>query len=145
MKINIKKSNCYFRVDEKNRKVVCVYTPDPDLIAEYISDFNDEFGLPTFLPTSEDMYLPLHIVGVATCAEGDIWDEEIGREVAFIKMKNKFCTLFFRAMTAYFKFHDKILNKIESSCNALGATWAVNLQNRKEHVEKRLHELNHED
>ena len=144
MKINIKKSDCFFKVDEKNRKVVCVYTADPELAINYIYSFNKERGVPTYIPTNDNMYLPWHTVGIAKCAEGDTWDEELGRDIAFAKMKAKFGRSFFRAMEAYFDFYDKNLNALQDSINSIGDAWRKGLHTRCDRVNKRLQELNKE-
>ena len=144
MKINIKKSDCFFKVDEKNRKVVCVYTADPELAINYIHSFNRERGIPTYIPANDGMYLPWHTVGIAKCAEGDTWDEELGRDIAFAKMKAKFGRNFFRAMEVYFKFYDKNFDDLEDSINSIGSAWRKGLCTRTDRINKRLQELNKE-
>ena len=142
MKINIKKSDCFFKVDEKNRKVVCVYTADPELAINYIHSFNRERGIPTYIPANDDMYLPWHTVGIAKCAEGDTWNERIGREVAYAKMKKKFGKNFFRAINTYFKFHDKNLNALQESVDHLGLAWHKNLVSQNKLINQLVEDAN---
>jgi len=142
MRIKIRKADCFFKVDEENRKVVCVYKADPNLAEDYIYSFNQEHGLPTYIPIDNKMYIPLHTIGVATCAEGDTWNERIGREVAYAKMKNKFGKNFFRAMNTYFKFHDKNLNALQESVDHLGLAWHKNLVSQDKLINQLIEDAN---
>lgn len=138
MRINIKKSDCFFRVDESARKVVCVYTVDPDLIVDYIDDFNQSIGRPTFIPMSDKMYLPPHIVGIATCAEDDVWDEEIGKNVAYLKMKKKLIGAFLVGIAEYMNFHEEALDKLVASCNTLCDQWNRSLNANVDKIRKQM-------
>lgn len=141
MRINIKPTECTYYVDENNRKVVCVIKNTRDLFQDYISDFNLMLW-----DKKEQLYekllLPTRFVGIATCAEGDTFNKELGKKIAFNKAKAKLHGSFFRRAQFYINEVDEEFNKIIDSFNFYGRCLAYNAQKREQKIEELIQNNN---
>ena len=135
MKINITPEDCKFHVDEKNRKVVCILEGTEYLLREYI---DDETEVGNFFGWHESQRLPNRFVGIATCAEGDKWDEAFGRRLAFLRAKRSFYKTMFAHGTQYFDHLYKTIERAMDTINALGAKVTRNVNHEEEYVDKYL-------
>lgn len=122
MRINIKKSSAKFYINKEKRAVTCVLPCDPFMLLDYIEDFG------IFPRNNRDFRLPRFFSAVAFCAEGDEWDEEIGKLAAYNKAKRHLIKELFARMNLLFKQEDKKLDDLYNSFNALGEKWSANLE-----------------
>ena len=139
MNFGIKQSNCKFYVNEEKRTVVCVIPNTKNLVCRYI---RDKFSFPEidFRTGSWELYkeivMPKSFMGKAVCAEGDTWDEELGRMIAFNRAKDKCYTAFFKRANNFINIVDGRLGDMISEFNNFG----VRLENRREELQKAIEE-----
>ena len=136
MKINIRPSDCKFRVDEKNRKVVCVLEATENILRDYLDAETEVRDF--FFGWHEELRLPNRFVGIATCAEGDTWDEAFGRRLAFLKAKRAFYKTMFSHANQYFDYLYKVIERAMDTMNLLGEKVTRNVNHEEQYVENYL-------
>ncbi len=130
-KINIRPQDCKFYVNKDKRKVVCVYSDSQWLLYKYLwQNCNWYHGV------NSRVEMPKRFIGVATCAENDEWNEELGKRLAFHRMKDKLHRSFFRRANNYVNMLDRELNKLMSGLNLYGEALTKSMAYR----ERELHD-----
>ena len=137
MKVNIRPEMCKFYVNREKRKVVCVLEGTEQMASDFMCDqgLNTDF---MFKDWSGDLCLPNRFVGIATCAEGDTWDEEFGKQLAFHKMKVAFYTAFSNHATQYFNNIYQAIDEVIRNVNNFGDKVNANLTRSEERIEEYL-------
>lgn len=126
--LKIKQKNCRFKVDEKNRTVVC-WIEGPQIIYAVENFMREQgFSLSVMMGSvemcnrlCEIAKMPRRINAVAVCAPGDTWNEDMGKLIAYSKMKTKFATLFFKHFDAAMYY---INNQLQNAANAADAIYS---------------------
>ena len=135
MKINIKPSDCRFIINSDKRKVICILEGTEDVVI----DFTDP-GLLWLFSAKErmDLRMPNRFDGVATCAAEDEWDEEVGKALAFYRMKEKFVNSFYKRVQYAVTRAAHRIDKIVNLSNAYLEQTDKNQTNRRNWLEKRI-------
>lgn len=123
-------NDCQFFVNKDKRAVTCIY-------------YNKNiWGAVDFV--DRDYYykskfaLARRYVGVARCNPDDNWNEDIGRLVAYTRMKNSYFKDFFIRTKKIYEEMEKILNEEYYACNKLGDKFANELDRLDELIRKRV-------
>lgn len=104
--ISIGKDNVRYSVNQEKRVVVAYIEGTQNMFL----NFCDENAAPRSARTLWDkkvLYMPNHFSAKATCSENDKWDEELGKRIAFDRLKDKVIGSFLARMDAY----EAIINK----------------------------------
>ena len=146
----IKMSDCKFYVNEAERTVICVipkqikrgdyFTDTEDMLMDFITDnFNfADFDIGEAIFMSRKLYrMPKSFMGKAVCAEGDEWNEELGRMIAFSRAKDKCYRSFFKRANVLVNAVDRRLNDMMTMFNAMGDK----LSDNKLGLEQRIEEM----
>lgn len=135
MKINIKPKDCKFIVNEQKRKVICILDETTYLVTDFLSA--DCFDFPFRLTNEEykELKMPNRFVGVATCASEDKWDEELGKAIAFSKLKYKVNASIFKRGDKLIETLDKKIDKIIKQFNDYGEKISANEEKRRNWIE----------
>lgn len=137
MNINITMKDCNFIVKPESRKVICVFYP-PRLkyvVQDYLDELPGRLSLSSGLCRKYDsLRMPSYFKGVATCAPEDEWNEELGKLVAFNKMKKKFCSAFFRRINLFFNDVDQQIEQAIVTCDLMGEKWNKQITNTDEKI-----------
>ena len=152
MKMNgIKMSDCKFYVDKEARTVVCVI---PSIIAKdeeeetIIRHMLQDFVKSNFEWNDFDVYdglrygfyekleLPSSFMGKAVCAQGDEWDEELGKMIAFSRAKHKCYNSFFKRANLLVQTLDRRLGDMITAFNDLG----LKLTDRHDALQDKINE-----
>jgi len=138
MKINVKWSDCKFYVDEANRKVVCVIPNTKNLIMQYLNRLEAADAFFFDWRISEKLKLPLSFSGIATCREGETFDVETGKLIAYNKAKKKLNTSFFKRANFMVNYFDDRLNMLMEELNRYGMRLSLNTDRRENKIDKLL-------
>ena len=135
MKINIKPKYCKFIVNEQKRKVICILDETTHLVFDFLGA--DCFDFPFRLTNEEynELKMPNRFVGVATCASEDKWDEELGKAIAFSKLKYKVNASIFKRGDKLIETLDKKIDKIIKQFNDYGEKISANEEKRRNWIE----------
>ena len=82
------------------------------------------------------LLMPRSFVGVAQLGENDIWDEELGKQIAYQRAKQKRDASFFKRANMLVRLYERELDKL---CNLFDA-YGKRLSNNNEYREKKIAE-----
>lgn len=130
MKFNIGPNDCRFIVNEESKKVICVIEGTESLFFQFVeqnyhihlSPISDKMNK----KLASKLFMPDRFVGVATCSSNDSWDPEIGKLIAFSRLKDKVVRSFFKRANTWFQHMDKWLNDAFDEINELGTKLSHN-------------------
>ena len=140
MKINIRPRNCRFIVNEQERKVICILENTRDLVTDFV-DINS-FDCPFYLTKKEyeELKIPNRFTGIATCAPEDKWNEELGKAIAFSKLKYKVNASMFKRGDKLVEILDKKVNRIIEQFDAYGEKISANEEKRHNWINTHMNE-----
>lgn len=119
----MKQSECKFVVNEEKRTITCIYHCDGDAVIDYIDHYcvNCQYlGVLFFSKLPKNLQMPTVYVGIARCSDEDEWNEELGKLIAFRRMKNKYYKEFFRTLNEWIHRIDKCLDVLIDEANMFG-------------------------
>ena len=125
-------------------KVKYVFVPQARLVKCILSDTRCEAidvlenmgcdGPWCGFPWDENYELPNQFVGVAHCAENDVWNPEIGKRVAYDKARAKLDRSLFKRLQHYVDEQEKSLDEVVFRINALGRKLSMSAQHRTDRI-----------
>lgn len=144
-KFTLNPRNVRFFVQPEKRRVVCVIEDTRGTFNKFVSE-NCKTPLEGCLEkTMNQLYdqclMPDRFTGIAICSEDDVWDENVGKLLAYHRARAKFDQSFFRHAQTYIATLGEWLDDAVDSINAYGDKLATNEKYR----EKKLKELIEED
>lgn len=138
MEINISKNNCQFILKPEERKTICILAIPPNLLERYIRELNTKMPIIWTTNIVKLLQISLQYTGIATCSEEDEWDDEVGKDVAYIKAKQAFAADFISHAYSFFNFFTSAIQTMKDNCDALNEEWNKNLAFNIISVEKKL-------
>ena len=131
-KFNNHPEDCRYIIDEDKRKVICIIE-DTEKIFIDVATYN--FKIPydctdTYFGNKNNLFpkllMPKRFCGIATCNKDDVWDEEIGKKLAFSKAKDKLNKSFVKRANLYVHTFDNYLDRavemLTNICDKLNAS-----------------------
>lgn len=146
----IKMSDCDFYVDEEKRTVACIYPKEDarsfygakELVLDFIDDNLDfpdiDLSRGIAYKLLKKLEMPYRFVGKAVCSPDDEWDEEIGRMIAFSRLKDKIYTSFFKRASLFISTLSWRLDEAAEAFDTFGAKISANRDALDEKIEKAL-------
>lgn len=129
----------YFVNKEKGIVVARINNCKRDFIS-FLFDYCNQNALPYHPQFSDKEYnqllMPNSFVGVAQLGENDIWDEELGKQIAYQRAKQKRDASFFKRANMIVRLYERELDKL---CNLFDA-YGKRLSNNNEYREKKIAE-----
>ena len=129
----------YFVNKEKGIVVARINDCKRDFIS-FLFDSCDQNSLAYHASFSDKEYdqflMPHSFVGVAQLGENDIWDEELGKQIAYQRAKQKRDASFFKRANMAVRLYERELDKL---CNLFDA-YGKRLSNNNEYREKKIAE-----
>lgn len=137
---NIKPDQTKFYIDENKRTVVCILNNTSRLFLDFVSD-NLKITLDyidTWSNTKDVFYdkllMPNRFTGISKCSPNDEWNVEIGKTVAFSRMKDKIYRSFFKRANTYINALDTWVDDAANIFNALGDKMTENMNHRYNYI-----------
>lgn len=143
MKINIRPKDCRFIVDQEKRKVICIIDNTENKLFDFI-DYgfspwsNCKCPLDFGRTVMEKLKMPRRFTGVATCADNDPWNEEVGRAIAYGKAKHKFNVSLFKRGNYLVNYMDEYIGKLARQFDEYGERVSKNENKREEWISDRV-------
>ena len=102
----VSKEDVVYIVDEKKRKVVAYVEGTKYELIDFIRQNKGILPDEPFFGNAnrklyEALYLPNKFVGIATCSPDDEWNPEIGKLIAYHRMKTNMSKSFFKHAETY--------------------------------------------
>lgn len=145
MNYHFSMEDCNFYVDEDKRTIACVLEGTKDMFHEYCSEklyispwcfFSN--STVTRFTTSLDM--PNRFVGIARCAAEDTWDVELGKKIAYLRLREKVYRSFFNKARHYIDTFDEYLERSAIEINRMGEKLDKEMESRNQYIAEKLSE-----
>ena len=131
----VSKEDVVYIVDEKKRKVVAYVEGTKYELVNFISEnkgiLPDWFDMPKL---HNKLLMPDKFVGIATCSPDDEWNPEIGKLIAYHRMKTNMSKSFFKHAETYYKLMLKKVNETVDLINVYGNKLTANYKRRIETI-----------
>ena len=131
----VSKEDVIYIVDEKKRKVVAYVEGTKYELVNFISEnkgiLPDWFDMPKL---HNKLLMPDKFVGIATCSPDDEWNPEIGKLIAYHRMKTNMSKSFFKHAETYYKLMLKKVNETVDLINVYGNKLTTNYNHRIETI-----------
>ena len=138
----VRKEDVIYIVDEKNRKVVAFVEGTKYELVDFIQE--NSGVLPDWMDQKklyDKFLLPNKFVGVATCNPDDEWNPEIGKLLAYHRMKTNMSKCFFKRAETYYREMLKNLNNTVDKINVYGKKLSINFDRRVDKINEILGEV----
>lgn len=141
MKHSIRKEDVTYVVRPEQKKVIAYIEGTKWMFTDFV---NENYpGAHVFWcdePLEAKLEMPNKFIGVATCGPNDVWDENIGRLIAFDRMKENLNKSFFKRANTFVAEMERRLDLFCERANAYGTKLETNMNRRKEIIAKVLGE-----
>ena len=131
----VSKEDVIYIVDEKKRKVVAYVEGTKYELVNFISEnkgiLPNWFDLPKL---HNKLLMPDKFVGIATCSPDDEWNPEIGKLIAYHRMKTNMSKSFFKHAETYYKLMLKKIDETVDLINIYGNKLTANYKRRIETI-----------
>lgn len=135
----VSKEDVVYIVDEKKRKVVAYVEGTKYELVNFISEnkgiLPDWFDMPKL---HDKLLLPNKFIGIATCSPDDEWNPEIGKLIAYHRMKTNMSKSFFKHAETYYKLMLKKINETVDLINIYGNKLTANYKRRIETINQTI-------
>lgn len=129
-KTGIRKEDVKYVVNQEEKKVVAFVEETKMLAVNFIEENFPHLEIWYDDPMYLNLLMPDRFVGIATCSELDVWDENIGRLIAFNRLKKKLDTCMFKRLGAFVDEMDRRTNLFCERTNQYGEKLEKNMMRR---------------
>lgn len=146
MNYHFSMEDCNFYVDEEKRIIACVLEGTRDMFNRYIDDklYFDPWscGLKGVNHSNfiHSLRMPNRFVGVAKCAVEDKWNEELGKKIAYLRLREKVYHSFFNKARHYIDTLDDYLERSAIEINRMGTKLDKEMESRNQYIAEKLSE-----
>ena len=135
----VSKEDVVYIVDEKKRKVVAYVEGTKYELVNFISEnkgiLPDWFDMPKL---HNKLLMPDKFVGIATCSPDDECNPEIGKLIAYHRMKTNMSKSFFKHAETYYKLMLKKIDETVDLINIYGNKLTANYNRRIETINQTI-------
>ena len=140
MKHSIRKEDVKYVVNPEEKKVIAYIEGTQDMFIDFVFENYPSFA---FSPWHSEVFqrkliMPNKFIGIATCGPDDVWDENIGRLIAFDRMKDNLNKSFFKRANTFVAEMEKRLDIFCERVNGYGEKLEINMNRRKAVIAKVL-------
>lgn len=138
--------DCNFYVDEEKRTIACVLENTKYMFTKFIGDklyldpwccsFNGADNSKLIFA----LHMPNRFVGVAKCATEDTWDVELGKKIAYLRLREKVYRSFFNKARHYIDTLDEYLERSAMEINRMGEKLDKEMESRNQYIAEKLSE-----
>lgn len=131
----------YFTNKEKGIVVARINGCKKDFIS-FLFDSCDQNALAYHAPFSDKEYeqllMPNSFVGVARLGENDVWDEELGKQIAYQRAKQKRDVSFFKRVNMAVRLYERELDKLCKLFDGYGTRLSNNAFYREKKIAEKI-------
>ena len=143
MKHSIRKEDVKYVIQPEQRKVIAYIEGTKNLFSDFVEEnqgpwVEQDYWTDNSQRLEQKLKMPNKFIGVATCGPDDEWDEEVGRLIAFDRMKDSLNKSFFKRANTYVAEIEKSLDDFCDRVNAYGEKLEYNTNRRKQVISKVL-------
>lgn len=140
MKHSIRKEDVKYVVNPEEKKVIAYIEGTGDMFIDFVFENYPFFMFNSWRDTAfqQKLIMPNKFIGIATCGPDDVWDENVGRLIAFDRMKDNLNKSFFKRANTFVAEMEKRLDIFCERTNAYGTKLETNMNRRKAVIAKIL-------
>ena len=139
MKHSIRKEDVKYVVNPEEKKVIAYIEGTKWMFCDFVRENYPHYDFYWCNEPLEDkLKMPNKFIGVATCGPDDVWDENIGRLIAFDRMKDNLNKSFFKRANTFVAEMEKRLDIFCERVNGYGEKLETNMNRRKAIIAKVL-------
>ena len=140
MKHSIRKEDVKYVVKPEEKKVIAYIEGTGDMFINFVFENYPFFSLNSWRDTTfqQKLIMPNKFIGIAVCGPDDVWDENIGRLIAFDRMKDNLNRSFFKRANTFVAEMEKRLDIFCERVNGYGEKLEHNMNRRKAVIAKVL-------
>ena len=139
MKHSIRKEDVTYVVRPEQKKVIAYIEGTQWMFIDFV---NENYPNASMFwcgePFEDKLKMPNKFIGVATCGPDDVWDENVGRLIAFDRMKDNLNKSFFKRANTFVAEMEKRLDIFCERVNGYGEKLEYNMNRRKAVIAKVL-------
>ncbi len=128
--------NCHFIVKKEEGKIICIMDHTQFHAASYFINNVETRLIDAYIPKVKYL-MPDRFVGIATCSADDVWDEQIGRAIAYNRALKKYSTSFFKHINIMINEVDDALDRFTGMTNNYGAKLAAAIDSSDNWISKK--------
>lgn len=139
MKHSIRKEDVTYIVRPEQKKVIAYIEGTQWMFIDFVDE--NYPGAPIFCldeSLEDKLKMPARFVGISTCGPDDVWDENIGRLIAFDRLKNNLNKSFFKRANTFVAEMEKRLDIFCERVNSYGEKLEYNMNRRMAVIAKVL-------
>ena len=141
MKHSIRKEDVTYVVRPEQKKVIAYIEGTQWMFTDFVNEnYPGAYVFWCNESLEDKLKMPNKFIGVATCGPDDVWDENVGRLIAFDRMKDNLNKSFFKRANTFVAEMEKRLDIFCDRVNAYGMKLETNMNHRKEIINKILGE-----
>lgn len=141
MKHSIRKEDVTYVVRPEQKKVIAYIEGTQWMFTDFVNEnYPGSYVFWCNEPLENKLKMPARFVGISTCGPDDVWDENVGRLIAFDRMKDNLNKSFFKRANTFVAEMEKRLDIFCDRVNAYGMKLETNMNRRKEIINKILGE-----
>jgi hypothetical protein len=141
MKHSIRKEDVTYVVRPEQKKVIAYIEDTQWMFTDFVDEnYPGSYAFWASESMADKLRMPNKFVGVATCGPDDVWDENVGRLIAFDRMKDNLNKSFFKRANTFVAEMEKRLDIFCDRVNGYGMKLETNMNRRKEIIKKILGE-----
>ena len=110
MKHSIKREDVKYFVNEEKRTVVAVLEGTECLFTDFMYENDGPLPCRDYYELDDRYSLPNRFVGIAKCSVNDEWNEQLGKLIAFDRLKEKVNNSFIKCANKYVRDIDNNIN-----------------------------------
>lgn len=139
MKHSIRKEDVTYVVRPEQKKVIAYIEGTQWMFTDFVNENYPGSYVFWCNESMEDrLRMPARFVGISTCGPDDEWDENLGKLIAFDRMKDNLNKSFFKRANTFVAEMEKRLDIFCDRTNAYGTKLEINTERRKQLIEKLL-------
>ena len=141
MKHSIRKEDVTYVVRPEQKKVIAYIEGTRWMFTDFVNEnYPGSYVFWCNESMEDKLRMPNKFIGVATCGPDDVWDENVGRLIAFDRMKDNLNKSFFKRANTFVAEMEKRLDIFCDRVNGYGVKLETNMNRRKEIIKKILGE-----
>lgn len=139
MKHSIRKEDVTYVVRPEQKKVIAYIEGTQWMFTDFVNEnYPGSYVFWCNEPLENKLKMPNKFIGVATCGPDDVWDENVGRLIAFDRMKDNLNKSFFKRANTFVAEMEKRLDIFCERVNGYGEKLEHNMNRRKAVIAKVL-------
>lgn len=144
MKHSVRKEDVTYIVNHEQKKVIAFIESTADMFTDFLEENFPDIHIWSSSNFHSKLGMPNKFVGIATCGPDDVWDEDVGKLIAFDRMKDNLNKSFFKRANTFVAEMEKRLDAFCEVVNLYGERLEHNTVRRKELIESILDEAENE-